>query len=267
MKDEQVKWKEERESIHPPPPPPFFQEEMNLRGIKMRVAGNIAFRGRFHSWLRDEYSRSNRAPPQQWVDRACKGENCSTCAKCPRCRIGVCMGGRWEKDFEGCSKCIHCNKCVASGNDEDWKILQTHAQLCHNIPRAPEVEIIKELQPAELAEGLPKNQCHWCGLTQQGSTAVHRKFCMKMPIRMWLARQRAASRSYNEEGNGKSCCNCGSVYSEAHARHEKQCGEGFATLGLVKNQGLFISTSWVDTGLSEEIRIKYSSKFLGLCRQ
>ena len=34
-----------------------FQEEMNLRGIKMRVAGNIAFRGRFQSWLRDEYSR------------------------------------------------------------------------------------------------------------------------------------------------------------------------------------------------------------------
>ena len=54
------------------------------------------------------------------------------------------MGGRWEKDFEGCSKCIHCNKCVASGNDEDWKTFQAHAQLCHNIPRAPEVENIKE---------------------------------------------------------------------------------------------------------------------------
>ena len=112
-----------------------------------------------------------------------------------------------------------------------------------------------------------KNQCPWCGLIQQGSTSVHRKFCMKMPIRMWLARQRATSRSYNEDGNGQPCCHCGSVYAEAHvrARHEKQCGERFAVLGLERNQGDFILTSWEDTGLSEEIRIKYSSKFPGLC--
>ena len=233
VKSEQVKWKEEQESIHPHPPPPFFQEEMNLRGIKVRVAGNIAFHGQFQIWLQDEYRHSNRAPPQHWVDRACKGENGSTCAKCPRCRLGVCMGRRWEKDFEGCSKCIHCNKCVASGNDEEWKTFQAHAQLCQSIPRAPEVENIKELPAAELAEGLPKNQCPWCGLIQQGSTSVNRKYCMKMPIRMWLARQRATSRSY---GNGKPCCHCGSVYSEAHARarHEKQCGERFAALGLEK---------------------------------
>ena len=95
-KVEQGKWKEERSSAQPPPRP-FFQEEMDSRGIKMRVAGNIAFRGRFQSWLQDEYRYSNRAPPQYWIDRACKGENCSTCAKCPRCRIGLCMGGRWEK--------------------------------------------------------------------------------------------------------------------------------------------------------------------------
>ena len=85
----------------------------------MRVAGNIAFRGRFQSWLQDEYRFSNRAPPQYWIDRACKRENCSTCAKCPRCRVGLCVGGRWEKEFEGCSKCTHCNKCVASGNDDN----------------------------------------------------------------------------------------------------------------------------------------------------
>ena len=98
VKDEQVKWKEEKKKSElPPPPPPFFQEEMNSRGIKVRVAGNITFRGRFHSWLQDEYIHSNRAPPQHWVDRACKGQNYATCAKCPRCRIGVCMGGRWEK--------------------------------------------------------------------------------------------------------------------------------------------------------------------------
>ena len=194
-----------------------------------------------------------------------KERTVQTCAKCPRCRVGVCMGGRWEKYFEGCSKCIHCNKCVASGNDEDWKTFQVHAQLCHNIPRAPEVENIKELPAAELSDGLPKNQCPWCGLIQQGSTSVHRKFCMKMPIRMWLARQRAISRSYNEDGNGKPCCHCGSVYSEAHARarHEKQCGERFAALGLEKNQGDFIPTSWEDTGLSEEVRINIHPNFLG----
>ena len=98
VKDEQAKWKEEKLSAQQPPPP-FFQEEMDSRGIKTKVAGNIAFRGRFQSWLHDEYRHSNRAPPQHWVDRTCKGEHCSTCAKCPRCRVGVCMGGRLEKDL------------------------------------------------------------------------------------------------------------------------------------------------------------------------
>ena len=35
----------------------------------------------------------------------------------------------------------------------NWKTFQAHAQLCHNTPRAPEVENIKELPAAELAEG------------------------------------------------------------------------------------------------------------------
>ena len=109
-------------------PPSFFQEEMDWRGIKTRVAGNIAFCGSFQSWLQNEYRYSNRAPPQRWMDRSCKGENCSTCANCVRCRLVLCLGGRWEKDFEGCSKCTHCNKCVASGNDEDWEIFHTQAQ-------------------------------------------------------------------------------------------------------------------------------------------
>ena len=158
--------------------------------------------------------------------------------------------------------------CSLGNGPADWKLFQAHAQLCHNIPRAPEVENIKELPAAELAEGLPRNQCPWCGLIQQGSTSVHRKFCMKMPIRMWLARQRATSRSYNECGNEKPCCHCGSENSEAHARarQEKQCGERFAALELEKNKGDFIPTSWDDTGLSEEIIIKYASKFPGLCR-
>ena len=63
VKDEQAKWKEEKLSAQQPPPP-FFQEEMDSRGIKTKVAGNIAFRGRFQSWLHDEYRNSNRAPPQ-----------------------------------------------------------------------------------------------------------------------------------------------------------------------------------------------------------
>ena len=116
------------------------------------------------------------------------------------------------------------------------EIFQTHVQTVENIPRAPEVEGIKELPATELAEGLPRNQCPWCGLTLRGSTSVHRKFCMKMPIRMWLARQRATSRSYNESGNERPCSHCGSVYSEAYARarHEKQCGDRFGALGMEK---------------------------------
>ena len=35
------------------------------------------------------------------------------------------MVSAWEdagkKTLKECSKCIHCNKCVASGNDEDWE--------------------------------------------------------------------------------------------------------------------------------------------------
>ena len=106
-------------------------------------------------------------------------------------------------------------------------------------PRAPEVEDIKELLALELTEDQPRNQCPWCGLDLQRSTSVHRKFCMKMPICMWLARQRATSRAYNEFGEGRPCSHCGSVYSEAHARarHEKQCGDRFAALGCKKSRG------------------------------
>ena len=97
VKDEQAKWKEERLSAQSTPPP-FFQEEMDSRGNQDEGRGEHQFfRGKFQNWLQDEYRYSNRAPPQHWMDRACKGENCSTCAKCPRCRIGLCMGGRWMK--------------------------------------------------------------------------------------------------------------------------------------------------------------------------
>ena len=163
--------------------------------------------------------------------------------------------------------CVHCNKCVASGND-DWEIFQTHAQTVENIPRALEIEDIKELSAPELTEDQSRNQCLWCGLALQRSTSVHRKFCMKMPICMWLARQRATSRAYNEFGEGRPCSHCGSVYSEAHARarHEKQFGDRFAALGMPKNQGIFIPTTWADTELSEETRLKYAGKYPGLCR-
>ena len=190
---------------------------------------SAAFRGRFQSWLQ--------------MDRSCKGENCSTCAKCVRCRRGLCFGGRWEKDFGGCSKCIHCTKCVASGNDEDWEAFQSHARIVEDIPRAPEIEGIEELPAPELAEDVPRNQCHWCGLALQRSTSVHRKFCMNMPIRMWLARQRATSRNDKEFGEGRPCGHCGSIYSKAHARarHEKQCGDRFTALGMEKKSRNFHS--------------------------
>ena len=77
------------------------------------------------------------------------------------------MGGRWEKVFEGCSECVRCGECVASGSGGGWKLFRARARLCRGVPRAPEVENIKELPAAGLAEGLPKNQCPWCGLIQQ----------------------------------------------------------------------------------------------------
>ena len=86
-KVEQAKWKEQRASAQPPHP--FYQEEMDSWEIKMSVAGHIAFRGIFPSWLQDEYRYNNRVPLRYWIDWACKGENCSTCAYCPRCRIGL----------------------------------------------------------------------------------------------------------------------------------------------------------------------------------
>ena len=53
--------------------------------------------------------------------------------------------------------------------------------------------------------------------------------------------------------------------SEAHAsaRHEKQCGDTFTALGMPKNEGFFIPTTWADTGLSEETRLKYAEKYHG----
>ena len=178
----------EERSVAPPPPPPFFQEEMDQRRIETTLAGNIAFRGRFRSWLQDEHRHSNRAPPQCLVDRSFKEENCSTlCQMCLVQTLGLCLG--WEKDSGGWSKCIHCSKCVGSGKYEDWETFQSHARTVEDIPRAPEVEDIKELPALELTEDQPRNQCPWCGLDLQRSTSVHRKFCMKMPICMWRARQ------------------------------------------------------------------------------
>ena len=43
-KEEQIRWKEERFNA-PLPPPPFFYAEMEQRGIKTTVSGNVAFRG------------------------------------------------------------------------------------------------------------------------------------------------------------------------------------------------------------------------------
>ena len=134
-----------------------------------------------------------------------------------------------------------------------------------DIPRAPEIEDIKELLAPELAEHVSRNQCTWCGFASKRSTSVHRKFCMRMQIRMWFARQRATSRNCNENGSDKPCSHRVSVYSEAHARtcHEKQCGDRFTALVMEKSRNFL--TTWADTGLSEGIRLKYAAKYPGLC--
>ena len=96
----------------------------------------------------------------------------------------------------------------------------------------------------------------------QNKMSAHRKFCTKMPIKMWLARQRATSRAYSETDEGQPCKHCGWKKSEAHAkaRHENQCGDRFDVLGMRQHQGNFISTTWADTGLREETELKYAKK-------
>ena len=143
-KKEQTQWKEER-FFAQPPPPPFFHAEMEERGIKTMVSGNIAFRGRFQSWLQNEDRYSNRAPPQRLMDRSCKGEHCSTCAKCVRCRLGLCLG------FGGCSKCIHCTKCVAR-----WKRWSL-GSLSATFHGRQKLKTSKKLPASELAEDVPRN--------------------------------------------------------------------------------------------------------------
>ena len=86
------------------------------------------------------------------------------------------------------------------------------------ISRAPEVENIKELPAAELFDGLPKNQCPWCGLIQQGSTSVHRKFCMKMPIRMWLAKHRELQAEATMKTETESLAATVDQFSRRHMR-------------------------------------------------
>ena len=202
----------------------------------MRVAGIIAFRGKFQIWLQGRTNIVLRH--NTWLTRLAKEK---IVQRAPSVRDAELVSAWEDAGKKTLKDAANASIATSAWQAEMMKIgnYQAHAQLCHNIPRAPEVENIKELPAAELAEGLPKNQCPWCGFIQQGSTSVHRKFCMNMPIRMWLARQRATSKSYNEDGNEEPLCHCGSENSEAHARarQEKQCGERFAALGLEKEQG------------------------------
>ena len=101
-------------------------------------------------------------------------------------------------------------------------------QLTAAIPKTPEFESTKELPALKTDDEQPRNQCSWCGLVLQNNMSVHRKFCVKMPINMWLARQRATSRVYSETEDGQPCRHCGSRNVDAH---EKQCGERFEDFG------------------------------------
>ena len=123
-KDEQVKWKEENDSIHPLPP--FFQEEMNSRGIRRGWRGTPLFVANFNSGCGKNIVTATELR-QNTGGQGLKRRNLFHVRLMPAMQNWCLHGGRWEKDFEGCSKCIHCNKCVASGNDEGWKLLQAHA--------------------------------------------------------------------------------------------------------------------------------------------
>ena len=90
---------------------------------------------------------------------------------------------------------------------------------------------------------------------------------MKMPITMLLARQRAISIAYNETGEVRPCNHCGSNNSENHARarHETQCGDRFEALGLPKDQGMFIPTTWTQAS-ARQPDSSMLIFFQGLCR-
>ena len=115
------------------------------------------------------------------MDRTCEGDTCSTCSKCVRCKLGLCTGRRWEKDFGGCRKCIHCARCVACWCDEDSEIFQLHEQSVADIPKTLEFDGIKELGAQELRDDQPR-----IVFVLQRDMSVHRKFCMKMPSTMSL---------------------------------------------------------------------------------
>ena len=102
--------------------------------------GVNSFRGKVEDWLQDENRCCDRPPPQHSMDRTCEGDTCSTCSKCVRCKLGLCTGRRWEKDFGGCRKCIHCVRCVACWSDEDSEIFQLHEQSVADIPKTLEFD-------------------------------------------------------------------------------------------------------------------------------
>ena len=80
---------------------------------------SIRFGGTLRKMQSDERGaerlRSDRTPPQKFMYRTCRGQNCNTCSKCVRCRIGLCPGGRWKRDFGGCRKCIHVQSVWPTG--------------------------------------------------------------------------------------------------------------------------------------------------------
>ena len=160
---------------------------MDQRNIKTNIVGAIAFRGKFKDWLQDEYQHGKRTY---------RGQNCNTCSKCVRCRIGFCLGGHWERDFGGCRSASIAQTVWPEGAMRTGKIINCINNRPWPSRKTPEFGYIQELSDPKPDDEQPRNQCSWCELVLQNNMSVHRKFCMKMQRNMRLARQRATNRSY-----------------------------------------------------------------------
>ena len=81
--------------------------------VRLRFAANSKIGHRTNINTETEPRHKNR-----WTARA-EDRIATLVPSACAAEISLCLGGHWERDFGGCSKCIHCAKCVASGCDED----------------------------------------------------------------------------------------------------------------------------------------------------
>ena len=66
---------------------------------------------------------------------------------------------------------------------DDWEVFRLHEQSVADIP-----ETQGTTGPETKRRSTPQS-VPWCGLALQNNMSAHRKFCLKMPITMWLAKQ------------------------------------------------------------------------------